>query len=464
MGGNNASPTHAGPSLGRVVWAAFVGVVLVAAGAALHGYLSHWAPGLGAFGFFYPALLAAGLLGGWVPAAVTLGASVGLAWWFMLGPGGGQPAHAPGAAANLIIYFLSGALVALVGARLDTLLRRRRIGLARLAERELRYRTLFESVSDGFALVKAVWGPDGRPVDYIVLEVNPALLRMLRADASIVGKRQSEILRDTPQTWLDACQTALAGKPVTFEFQALGGAKWFEIHLSRVGEDRLAQFIVDITDRKVAEARHAELFDELNHRVKNNLAMVSAMLAMQARVASAPNVRDDLNRAIDRIQTIADVHAALYRSSSKDQVDFAAYLQDLCERLAGSLLTDERVRLAVDAEPASLPLDKAVTLGVVVNELVTNAAKHAFPASEGGVIRVGLRHEAGNLVLTVADTGKGMGDSLPNKGLGMRLVRSLVQQLDGAMEIGGGAGSVFTIRMREAGILPLKEAAQSRLL
>ncbi|RAK52593.1 sensor histidine kinase [Phenylobacterium deserti] len=463
MGGSSVSSVQGRPSAMRVAWASLIGIALVLAAAALHSTFSQRLPGLGAFGFFYPALLAAALLGGWLPAAVTLAISTALGWWFLLGPAAIRPVGG-GPAANLVVYGVSGALVAMVGARLDTLLRRRRIGLARLAERELRYRTLFESVSDGFALVKAVRAPSGEILDYTVLEANPALLRLLRADESIIGKRQSEILRDPPPTWLQACETALKGAPVSFEFNA-GRTSWLDIHLSRVSDDRLALFIVDITDRKVAEARHTELFDELNHRVKNNLAMVSAMLGMQARLTATPKVREDLNRAIDRIQTIADVHAALYRSSSKDQVDFATYLRDLCERLAGSLMTDDRVRLEVAAEPASLPLDKAVAMGVVVNELVTNAAKHAFPPPNVGVIRVCLRHDAGDLVLSVGDSGCGMPhEASSGKGLGMRLVRSLVQQLDGVLDIQADKGSTFTIRMREPGILPLKEAAQSRLL
>lgn len=379
--------------------------------------------------------------------------------------GAGPPLDRPSALANLAIYVASGALVAAVGAGLARLQSRRNVHLARLQERELRYRTLFESVSDGFCLVRAIRDENGKLVDYVILEANPALLRMMAADASIIGRRQSEVLRDPPPAWLEACEAALCGRPVTFEFHSPRPGQWFEIHLSRVGDDQLAQFIVDITDRKVAESRQSELFDELNHRVKNNLSMVSAMLSMQARSATDPSLRSNLIKAVDRIHTIADVHATLYRSSSKDRVDFAAYLHHLCGRLSGSLLVDDRIRIDVAAEPAALSLDKAVALGVVVNELVTNAAKHAFPPPESGCIRVDLRHEAGGLALSVGDSGKGLPPELTqSSGLGMRLVRSLVQQLEGHLEVSGQEGASFTIHLREPGILPLTEAAQNRLL
>jgi two-component sensor histidine kinase len=192
---------------------------------------------------------------------------------------------------------------------------------------------------------------------------------------------------------------------------------------------------------------------------------VSAMLAMQGRATDLPAVRDQLSKAVDRIQTIADVHAALYRSSSKDDVDFASYLKDLCDRLSGSLLIDDRISLEVSAAPVSLPLDRAVALGVLVNELVTNAAKYAYPPPRRGSICVNLQRESGALVLSVADSGKGLPpEAAAGKGLGMRLVRSLVQQLDGVLEVERRDGVTFNIRMKEPSVSPPALTEQNRLL
>jgi two-component sensor histidine kinase len=330
--------------------------------------------------------------------------------------------------------------------------------------RDLRYRALFQGVSDGFALVEEIRDPTGRLTDYVVLEANPALHSILGREEPMVGQRQSEIMRNAPPAWLQACDAALKGDPLSFEFEAPGSHRWFEIHLSRIAPGQLAQLVVDVTDRKRAEAHQSELFDELNHRVKNNLAIVSAMLTMQSRVSGSSEVREHLAKAIGRIQTIADVHASLYRSGRKDDVDFAAYLNDLCERLADSALDKARVALEVDAEPALVPLDKAVALGVVVNELVTNAAKHAYPPPAKGTISVQLHRDGAALALQVGDGGPGLPNEPSKTGLGMRLVRSLVQQLGATLTISHLPGANFTVRLPDDVRDRPGQGAQGRLL
>ena len=326
-----------------------------------------------------------------------------------------------------------------------------------------RYRRLFECVSDGFALVEGIRDRDGRLIDYVVLDANPAVVRILGFTTSPVGKRQSELMHNAPSAWLQTCDRALAGEPLIFEYHAAGAGKWYEIHLTRVGPNQLAQLIVDITERKQSERRTSEMFDELNHRVKNNLAIVSAMLSMQARTSGSEAVRAQLETAVGRIQTIADAHASLYRTGRKDEVDFAAYLQNLCDRLRESVLDSDRITLEAKAEPASLPLDRAVTLGVLINELVTNAAKHAYPPPAHGPISVQLRREGDDLVLTVGDSGPGLPAEPPRRGLGMRIVRSLVQQLGARLEIQHHPGATFHVRL-PASSAPAPEPHQSTLL
>lgn len=332
------------------------------------------------------------------------------------------------------------------------------------SEKDLRYRTLFECVSDGFALVEATRDADGRLVDYVMLEANPALHRILRTDTSLVGRRYSEIIRSAPSTWLGACERALRGDPLTFEYHAPRTGRWFEIHLSRIAKDQLAQLVVDISERKRHEHRQAEMFDELNHRVKNNLAIVSSMLALQARATDQPEVRAQLETAVDRVQTIADVHASLYRSGRQDDVDFAAYLQDLCDRLAACTLDRERVTIDLYVEPVCLPLDRAVALGVIVNELVTNAAKHAYPPPAAGRISLRLEHPPSGVALTVSDTGPGLTGEAPKSGLGMRLVRSLCQQMGATLELDHGPGATFHIRLPQALLGSGAAPDQNRLL
>jgi len=105
--------------------------------------------------------------------------------------------------------------------------------------------------------------------------------------------------------------------------------RWHEIRVNKVGPSRLSQFFFDITDRKAAQAHQARLFDELNHRVKNNLAMVASILELQARGADAQE-RDGLLKAVARVQSVSAVHESLYADQHGQEIDFSAYLKRLC--------------------------------------------------------------------------------------------------------------------------------------
>jgi len=212
----------------------------------------------------------------------------------------------------------------------------------------------------------------------------------------------------------------------------------------------MAQFFFDITERKAAEVRQAELFDELNHRVKNNLAMIAGLLDLQAKDAPTA-ARGELAKAAERVRSISDVHAALAGDAGAGSVDFAAYLEDLIARLDRSLGLREGVRLALRTEPASLPAEAVVPLGMAVNELVTNAVKYAYPSPAEGPIEVALEREGDDLLLSVRDEGVGLPAGGGRNGLGMRLVRSLAGQAGGELHVGVGPGARFDIRLKDAG-------------
>jgi two-component sensor histidine kinase len=127
------------------------------------------------------------------------------------------------------------------------------------------------------------------------------------------------------------------------------------------------------------------------------------------------------------------------------------------------VLDSDRISLSVQAEPAFLPLDRAVTLGVLVNELVTNAAKHAYPPPTRGPISVLLRREGQEVVLTVGDSGPGLPAEPPRRGLGMRIVRSLVQQLGARLDIQHHPGATFHVRLAARDSTSV-EPSQSALL
>ena len=322
-----------------------------------------------------------------------------------------------------------------------------------LAERRLYYDTLFQAMSEGFALCEAIRDGDGRLVDYVILEMNPALQRMLGVGPEAVGGRFTDGQTDLGGwrgRWLGVCNQALAsGDTQRFEYHFPPADRWFEVRVTRVTDSRMAQLFFDITDRKNAEARQAALFDELNHRVKNNLTLVSAVLEMKARASENDEVRDQLLKAVNRVQSIAQVHTALYRGGRTNDVDFAAYLQELCGGIAQSLAQDERIRVQVRAEPAQFSVDLAITLGMIVNELLTNAVKYAYGPTQSGEIEVNLTREGDGMTLVIADAGPGLppGAEWGAAGLGMRLVRALVGQAKGSLEIRRDGGTAFAIRL-----------------
>jgi len=320
---------------------------------------------------------------------------------------------------------------------------------AELSERNLQYDALFETMSEGFALCKGSFDVDGHLADYTILEINPALQRMLGVGAEATGTR----LRDGPgdhTRWLALCeQVFVTGRPSAFEYHHIASGKWHEVRISRVSADQMAQFFFDITERKEAVNRQAQLFDELNHRVMNNLTLVSGILQMKAQATDSPVVRDQLFKAVARVQSIALVHRALYRGARKDDVDFGGYLHDLCSNISNSVVHDADVTVTVDAEPANIAIDTVIPLGMVVNELVTNAVKYAHGPGERGAIHVRFGREKSDLVLIVSDDGRGLPSEEKSKtgGLGMTMVRSLVVQVGGALTVNRGPGAAFTIRL-----------------
>ncbi|MEG8033103.1 sensor histidine kinase [Sphingomonas aurantiaca] len=175
----------------------------------------------------------------------------------------------------------------------------------------------------------------------------------------------------------------------------------------------------------------------MNHRVANSLQLVSAMVRLQATALTDPSAREALEDTQRRIQAIAQVHRRLYTSNDVENVDMQEYLGALVDELAETWSTDALPRaLTLLAEPIRLPTDRAVSLGVIVTELVTNACKYAYPTS-GGEVRVVLRRIDDDIVLlAVEDDGCGIPeDAVPRgTGLGTKLIRAMAQSLQTIVE------------------------------
>lgn len=189
-------------------------------------------------------------------------------------------------------------------------------------------------------------------------------------------------------------------------------------------------------DREIAE--RDLMLTEFEHRVKNNFQIVASMLDIQRRRVADPTAAEALGTAMMRVDSIARAHRHLYRDGQASEVNVRDYLQDLCRTLADALLLRGAVTLDCDADEAPIQRDHAVSIGLVVNELVTNAAKHAFTGRDSGAISVSWKHkETGGWRLTVADDGVGMPSGPRPKrkdgGLGQRLIEAFANQAGGSL-------------------------------
>lgn len=189
---------------------------------------------------------------------------------------------------------------------------------------------------------------------------------------------------------------------------------------------------------RLARDRAEAMLREVNHRVGNSLQLVSSFMSLQLRQLADEGARAALREAQARIEAVAHVHRRLYTSGDMSTVAMDEYLCGLIDELSKSLATgDTAPRLTLKAEPLIVSTDQAVSLGVVVTELVTNAIKYAYAPDSGGEIRVLLEadHENRRALLTVEDDGPGLGDGAPKgTGLGSKIISAMAGGLRSALE------------------------------
>jgi PAS domain S-box-containing protein len=364
------------------------------------------------------------------------------------------------AAKGLGLFDDAGRCVRALGTAIDITARKRLDEkLARQTEELERAReslsAIFNASSEGLTLCRLIRGEGGSVVDYQVLDVNPAHQRLTGATRDqMLAKPVSQIAPPISPRWMASAERATrTGEPQSFEVRSPVTGRWLEIHVSPVSEDLIAQTFIDVTGWREAEAQRLRLIAEMNHRVKNNFQMVASVLNLQARRTNSEEARAQLGAARRRIGVLAELHDSLAMTPDVGQIEFREYLHVLCDKLRASIDDPERVRLVVCADAASFDSAVVVALGFVVNELVTNAIKHAFPPPGAGVIKVAFHAETAHWRLVVADEGRGMpAAEVGSTGLGMRLVRSFASQVGAELEVSAGAGLAYSIRIpRKAG-------------
>jgi len=236
-----------------------------------------------------------------------------------------------------------------------------------------------------------------------------------------------------------------------------------EASISKVdvdGQMMLTVIMRDVTRRarieqqiKTSLQEKEALLREIHHRVKNNLQVISSLLALQARAVADDSTRKMFHESRDRIHSMALLHESLYKSDNLARIDFPEYIQQLADHLFRSYgVAAERIHLRTELDPVFLNMDNAVPCGLLINELISNSLKYAFP-NGGGEIYVSVRGVDDRVTLTVADDGVGLPagfDWANARSLGLRLVRTLAEQLDATLEHGDGSGTRFQLTFRPA--------------
>jgi len=338
-----------------------------------------------------------------------------------------------------------------------------------LRERERFLASTFDSIKDGLSVLG---------LDYTILRVNQTMENWYAHTLPLVGKKCYEAyhLRQAP-CQICPTRTALQMRSPAYEVVPKVGpggevTGWLDLYsfplMDQVSGQMtgVIEYVRDITDQKRAEnALRASLQEkevllrEIHHRVKNNMQIISSLLNLQAGQlkdeASVEIFRDSQRR----IRSMALVHERLYQSPDFSHIEFSEYLRTLADQLFNSYRIDPaRVQVSIQAEETFLNVNTAVPCGLIINELLSNTLKHAFPDDRSGEVVISLGHEpSGDYLLRVKDSGVGWPSGVDfrrTSSLGMQIVTMLVSQLEGTIELSREGGTEFIITFREAAEKP----------
>ena len=191
------------------------------------------------------------------------------------------------------------------------------------------------------------------------------------------------------------------------------------------------------------------LLKEIHHRVKNNLQVISSILNLQSSFVKDENTLGILQESRNRIRSMAIIHENLYRTEDFSSINFADYLQNLTVNLIATYRIHDQVILNSDLDNIDLILDQAIPCGLLVNELITNSLKYAWRSGEKGTITMELKEEKGFVQLFIGDNGVGLPakfEDMNSDTLGLQLVVTLVEQLDGELAVDSDNGTKYLIK------------------
>jgi chemotaxis protein methyltransferase CheR len=261
-------------------------------------------------------------------------------------------------------------------------------------------------------------------------------------------------------------KTAIDGFEVEHDFPAIG-RRTMLLNARKVRDDHSSAVTIllafnDITARRLIEREKEELLGrtedllrqkdvllrEMEHRVANSLQIIASILLLKARSASSEETRQHLKDAHLRVLSVAEVQRHLHTSTGIEEIDVVSYLSKLCSSLASSMVGEAQpIAVNVTAHGGWIDSQKAVSLGLIVTELVLNAIKYAFPIEKANaLIQVSYETDGSDWKLTVSDNGAGKAAGAPSAGLGTAIVEALVKQLEARIDIiSDGSGTSVSI-------------------
>ena len=367
----------------------------------------------------------------------------------------GKPVHV-----SLTISPLKNASGKIVGA--STIARDitwRRNAQMRIKNSEEHYRHLVKSIPVGIVQVTR----NGN-----VIDVNPKFLEMVGSNPEGYSqpfnlyKFAPAVEAGCTEKFMECFET---GKNITGECSPTINGKTLKMQYTLtpfLGSSNKVESVLgtmsDITALKDAEKQLQEslkekdiLMKEIHHRVKNNLTVISSLLNLQSRQIKDQEALNLFKDSQSRARSMALIHKELYSGNFKE-VNFGEYIKNLVSDIFRTYSIQDNVELEMDIDDVTLDVDVSVPMGLIINELISNSLKYAFPKGENGILTVEFHRENDTYVLTIRDNGVGLPEGMElgnTKSLGLQLVKSLTDQLDGSLQIVKTNGTCFRISFRE---------------
>ncbi|MBN1347920.1 response regulator [candidate division KSB1 bacterium] len=336
---------------------------------------------------------------------------------------------------------------------------------AALQVSEIRYKELFDVIKNGVAVYEA----SGEGENFIFKEFNKAgeKIENVERDA-IIGKRVTEVFPGVKKFGIFSVfqRVFRSGEPefypeTYYEDNRIAG--WRENYVYKLPSGEIVSVYEDITERKrTKEQIQASLKEkvvimkEIHHRVKNNLQTISSLLNLQCQQIKDIKIRELFKESQNRIKSMALIHEKLYQSDNLASIDIVGYIKSLVRGIYSSYkINPDKIRLRINIDPVSLSIEQAIPCGLIINELVSNAFKYAFPESFCGkqTIEISLKSQnAETFILKVSDNGVGLPENIDlnkTKSLVLHLVKIIAEdQLEGSVKLSRRAGTQFQIKFK----------------